>query len=89
MCEGFFCLPTATPCHYWAGVVMLQRCLTTQLGVVQQAPDLPDYAKPIFTALIAILSGSRDPSLADNPDLYYDDAAEVLLLLEQLAAHEA
>jgi hypothetical protein len=26
LCEGFFCLPTATPCHYWAGVVMLQRC---------------------------------------------------------------
>jgi hypothetical protein len=25
LCEGFFCLPTATPCHYWAP----QRLATT------------------------------------------------------------
>ncbi|WP_313952988.1 hypothetical protein [Accumulibacter sp.] len=46
-------------------------------------------AKPIFTALTAILSGSRDPVLADDADPNCDDAAELLLLLEQLATHEA
>jgi hypothetical protein len=25
--RNLFCLPTATPCQYWAGAVMLQRCL--------------------------------------------------------------
>jgi tetratricopeptide (TPR) repeat protein len=60
-----------------------------QLTELQQLPDLPAYAKPIFTALTAILSGSRDPALADDPDLDYDDAAELLLLLGQLTAHEA
>ncbi len=45
-----------------------------------------------FTALIpvlqAILDGSHDPALADHPDLAYDDAAEVLLLLEDLRQRE-
>jgi hypothetical protein len=30
------------------------------------------------------LRGSRDPALAENPALDYDDAAEVQLLLENL-----
>ena len=32
----------------------------------------------------AILGGSRDHTLADDPALSYEDAAEVLLLLERL-----
>jgi hypothetical protein len=45
---------------------------------------LPDYLKPVIPKLIAILQGERNPSLADDPELDYDDAAELLLLLEQL-----
>jgi len=41
---------------------------------------------PILTALQAITAGSRDRSLAEDPDLSYDQAAEVLLLIEALEA---
>jgi len=34
----------------------------------------------------AILAGSRDPALADDPALDYDHAAEILLLLDRLRA---
>ena len=44
--------------------------------------------KPIAQALIlkllAILYGLRDPALADDPALYFQDAAELRLLLERL-----
>jgi len=36
--------------------------------------------------LQAILQGSRDPALATDPNLDYDDAAELLLLLEALGS---
>lgn len=39
----------------------------------------------LIPTLQAILDGSRDAALADNPDLEYDDAVEVRLLLETLA----
>ena len=48
--------------------------------------DLPGYLRALIPALQAVLGGSRDPALADDPDLDYDDAAELLLLLETLAA---
>jgi tetratricopeptide (TPR) repeat protein len=41
---------------------------------------------PFLTALQAITAGSRDRSLADDPDLHYSQAAEVLLLIEALEA---
>ena len=40
----------------------------------------------LIPILQAILDGSRDPALTDNPDLYYRDAVEVRLLLETLTA---
>ena len=49
-------------------------------------PDLPAPAKVLIPTLQAILDGARDPALTDNPDLDYDDAAEVRLLLETLPA---
>lgn len=54
------------------------------LAELAQHPDLPDAAKPIIAALQAILTGSRDPALADDPHLDYSDAAELRLLLERL-----
>jgi len=41
---------------------------------------------PFLTALQAITAGSRDRSLAEDPGLRYDQAAEVLLLIEALEA---
>jgi tetratricopeptide (TPR) repeat protein len=47
-------------------------------------PDTPETLKQLMQAVVTILSDSRDASLADDPALDYDDAAEVLLLIERL-----
>ena len=47
-------------------------------------PERSDAFKALVSALQAILGGSRDPALAENPALDYDDAVEVQLLLEVL-----
>ncbi len=39
----------------------------------------------LIPSLQAILDGARDAAVADNPELDYDDAVEVRLLLEKLA----
>ncbi len=56
----------------------------SQIAEVAERPDLAAYLRPLIPALRAILDGSRDPAPASDPDLDYDDAAEILLLLEQL-----
>ena len=63
--------------------------ITTAAGTVKSIqlaadPETPDFAFLFIQALQAIVSGSRDRSLADNPALYYTMAAEVLYLIEQL-----
>jgi tetratricopeptide (TPR) repeat protein len=54
----------------------------------QELLSLPDqgYFKPVIAKLIAILQGERDPSLADDPELDFISAAELLLMLEALSA---
>jgi tetratricopeptide (TPR) repeat protein len=47
-------------------------------------PDAKPWAKAMIPKLQAILHGSRDAALADDEALDYDDAAELLLLLERL-----
>ena len=47
-------------------------------------PQAPEMLKYLVQALMAVLNGARDPSLADNPALYHVDAAEVLWLMERL-----
>ena len=47
-------------------------------------PDVPEYVTVLIPKLQAILGGRRDPALADDPNLDYDDAVELELLLEQL-----
>ncbi|MBT3389954.1 MAG: tetratricopeptide repeat protein [Chloroflexi bacterium] len=47
-------------------------------------PDTPDTLKLLMNAIVAILNGSRDPALGDDPALNYADAAEVLFLIERL-----
>ncbi len=49
-----------------------------------QNPKLQPYLRSLIPVLLAILSGHREPSLADTPGLDWDDAVEVALLLAQL-----
>jgi tetratricopeptide (TPR) repeat protein len=55
-------------------------------SLLKQLAADPDFAcqLPYLTALQAITAGSRDRSLAEAPGLSYDQAAEVLLLIEAL-----
>ena len=43
-----------------------------------------DWFGRLLPKLQAIIAGSRDPALADDPDLDYDEAVEMRLLLERL-----
>jgi tetratricopeptide (TPR) repeat protein len=54
------------------------------LELVLQEPEMPARARPLISALQSVLGGSRDVTLADDPNLDYDDAAELLLLIESL-----
>lgn len=48
--------------------------------------DIPPSSKPMIFKLQAILRGDRNPVPADDPNLDYDDAVELQLLLEALGA---
>ena len=53
-------------------------------AVLAQYANHPD-AKVLIAKLQAILNGDRNPALADDPALNYDDAVELQLLLEGVA----
>ena len=53
-----------------------------------QNPDEPDSFKQLIQAVVTILNGSRDPTLADDPALNSADAAEILFLLDRLGGQE-
>ena len=57
----------------------LERQLAGLLG-----EDVPSSVKSMISKLQAILHGDRNPALADDPDLKYDNAVELQLLLETL-----
>jgi tetratricopeptide (TPR) repeat protein len=57
-----------------------------ELDQLDGESDNPAYLNPVLVALRAILAGNRDPALADDPALDFDDAAEIHLLLERLRA---
>jgi tetratricopeptide (TPR) repeat protein len=46
--------------------------------------DLPAWILPLASAIQAVLAGSRDVRLADDANISYADAAELLLLIETL-----
>jgi tetratricopeptide (TPR) repeat protein len=56
-----------------------------QLAALRPEANLPDFANASIAGLEAVLAGSRDPALANNPELHYMDAAELLLLMEKLS----
>jgi hypothetical protein len=70
----------------WPPAIQRQAAsLLQQLAADPRAASL----LPFLTALQAITTGSRDRSLAEDPGLSYDQAAEVLLLIEALQRPEA
>ncbi|SPE36418.1 TPR domain protein [Candidatus Sulfopaludibacter sp. SbA6] len=54
------------------------------LAELRQKADLPAWLTAMIPPLEAILDGSRDPALADDPNLDYGDVAELLLLIDRL-----
>jgi tetratricopeptide (TPR) repeat protein len=46
--------------------------------------DTAPWVRVLFPKVLAVLRGERDPAMAADPDLDYDDAVELMLLLEAL-----
>ena len=63
-----------------AALVFLSAGASTPVA----AADTPDWLKVFAPKTLAVLQGSRDRALGDDPALYYGDAAEVLFLIERL-----
>lgn len=63
--------------------------MASLLSQLVSDPKIDPLLAPLIPKLQAILAGSRDPELAADPELYYRDAAEVLILLEKLGASKA
>ena len=59
--------------------------LAGKLAQIMASPNVPPAGKLLITKLQAILAGSRDPALAADQELHYQYAADILLLLEDLA----
>jgi tetratricopeptide (TPR) repeat protein len=57
-----------------------------ELEALAAADDTPPYLRALAPVLVRVLDGERGPELWQHPDVDYDDAAEVLLLLERLEA---
>jgi tetratricopeptide (TPR) repeat protein len=49
-------------------------------------PDTPTPVKELIPRLQSILGGDRNPALGTDPELNYDDAVELQLLLESLSS---
>lgn len=56
------------------------------LAQISQAKDTEGWLKASAPKLLAVLNGSTDPAIADDPALCYADAAEILFLIERLSA---
>lgn len=59
--------------------------LSAKLEQIAVSANVPPAGKLLIAKLQAILAGSRDPVLATDPDLHYQYAVELQLLLEDLA----
>jgi hypothetical protein len=66
--------------HLAAGGPAAASAFLQQVAADSDLP-LPAQLRTFIQALQAILNGSRDPALANAPDLHYTMAAEILLLL--------
>jgi tetratricopeptide (TPR) repeat protein len=55
------------------------------LAEASQLSNVSDSMKALRSSLEVVLRGSRDVALADDPNLNFEEAAELLLLIESLA----
>ncbi|MCS7024503.1 MAG: hypothetical protein NZV14_06860 [Bryobacteraceae bacterium] len=55
-----------------------------QLEEWRRNPDLPAHAKIYLEVIGQVLAGSRDRTLAHHPDLTFDEAAEIHVLMDAL-----
>jgi tetratricopeptide (TPR) repeat protein len=84
---GYGTTPAARLCAAAAGAVAagntseLEQYLSQPLG-----EDAQPWARAILPKVLAMLRGVPDPALADDLEVDYRDAAELLLLLEALDA---
>jgi tetratricopeptide (TPR) repeat protein len=80
--------PVASLCAFIANA--MRRGDTTavaqELAHLRAIIDPPPWLQTMLPKLHTILHGDRNPALAADPALDYDDAAELLLLLERLGA---
>ena len=75
---------SALPAEVRAQLLAQEPQLRTRLTNYTRDPNAPPYLRALAPPLLAILDGSRDPALAADPALDYDDAVELTLLLGQL-----
>lgn len=75
---------SAFPAEARAQLLAQEPQLRARLTAFTRDPNAPRYLRALAPPLLAILDGSRNPALAADPALDYDDAAELTLLLEQL-----
>jgi tetratricopeptide (TPR) repeat protein len=84
---GYGTTPAAELCA--AAAAAIKAGDTSELDQYLSQPlgkDTPPRAIAVFPKVLAVLRGERDPALAADPELDYDDAAELLLLLGTLGA---
>lgn len=55
-----------------------------ELEKLAQVPNIPNFIRVLIPKLLQIAKGSRDLTLGDDDSFDYDDAAEVLFLIERL-----
>lgn len=83
--------PGARLCQLVFEAIGQGQTQTAEQYLVEQfsGPDAGDWDKALVPKLQARLDGNRDPALAADPALDYDDAAELQLLLERLGSSES
>jgi tetratricopeptide (TPR) repeat protein len=79
-------LPGGRLCAWFENALKEQRPeeIKKQLEEMANDNEIDPSLKPLIPKLQAILDGAREPGLADDPELDYDDAAEILFLLEKM-----
>lgn len=84
---GYAATPSAQLCAAGAEAIAAGDTSELEQYLVQPlVEDTPLWARAVFPKVLSIVRGERDPALAADPALDYDDAAELLLLLEGLSA---
>jgi hypothetical protein len=80
--------PGASLCAFIANAMRQgdTTAVAQELAHLAAIPDPPPRLQTVLPKLHAIFHGDRDSALASDPALNYDDAAELLLLLERLGA---